>query len=308
MEGPLADVWQLDVEDEVDGNESVPCRWRALPPLDAGRVWHSAARTAVPPHEEDHCCMVLFGGEGEVRPGGDMCAVGDPLVSYGLQPDFGPLPLSGDGGVFCRGGHSCTALPDGRLFMFGGIDEQGKYRNDCFLMDPERMLWLPLTGRLTRGSPPKPRAYHTATLVGDRVVIIGGVGNSCTWSCKEVFTLQLGCWQWREHTPDVDGTVPQPRYGHSAGICGQHSVVVFGGGDAEEERFTADVAILDTLTWQWSDASLQGISRQPQARCGHTMVTIGGGSLGRSSFVIAAGRAAGDTLCSDGWRLCLWQA
>lgn len=35
------------------------------------------------------------------------------------------------------------------------------------------------------------------------------------------------------------------------------SVALFGGGDAEEGRFTTDVAVLDTLTWQWSDASLQ---------------------------------------------------
>jgi hypothetical protein len=43
--------------------------------------------------------MVLFGGEAEERPGGDMCSVGDALVSYGPHLDFGPLPLSG----FVRG-------------------------------------------------------------------------------------------------------------------------------------------------------------------------------------------------------------
>lgn len=32
--------------------------------------------------------------------------------------------IAGDGGAPCRAGHSCTALPDGRLFIFGGIDDQ----------------------------------------------------------------------------------------------------------------------------------------------------------------------------------------
>lgn len=309
-EGPLSEVWQLDREEGEDGCGSVACRWNALQPLDTARVWHAAASVRAPDEEGGTQCMVLFGGEAEERPGGDMCSVGDALVSYGPHLDFGPLPLSGDGAeaAICRGGHSCTALPDGRLLIFGGIDKRGKHRNDCFLIDPERMMWLPLSGRLTKGSPPKPRAYHTATLVGDRVVIVGGVGSSCTWSCKEVFTLQLGCWQWREHTPDVDGAVPSPRYGHTAAVCGKHSVVVVGGGDAQEERFSADIAVLDMLTWQWHTPCLQDVSRRPQARCGHAMVSVPQDGDSKSNYVIVAGRAAGDALCNDGWQLTMWRA
>lgn len=50
-EGPLAEVWHLDVDADVDSSGSVPCRWRELPPLDAGRVWHTAVYMAKLPQE-----------------------------------------------------------------------------------------------------------------------------------------------------------------------------------------------------------------------------------------------------------------
>ena len=68
---------------------------------------------------------------------------------------------TGEGGVPQRAGHSATALPDGRVLVFGGVDAGGRHCNDCFLLDPARMRWLKLGAPITRGSPPKPRAYHT---------------------------------------------------------------------------------------------------------------------------------------------------
>ncbi len=75
------------------------------------------------------------------------------------SPDV--LVCAGEQELPCRAGHSATTLPDGRVLVFGGVDADGRYRNDCFLVDPARMRWLSLGGRITRGAPPKPRAYHT---------------------------------------------------------------------------------------------------------------------------------------------------
>jgi Galactose oxidase, central domain len=70
---------------------------------------------------------------------------------------------AGEGELPRRSGHSATALPDGRVLVFGGIDETGAYRNDAFLVDPDRNRWLALKGGITRGAPPKPRAYHRSS-------------------------------------------------------------------------------------------------------------------------------------------------
>lgn len=49
------------------------------------------------------------------------------------------------------------------------------------------------------------------------------------------------------------GMVCPPRYGHAAAPLGDGlELVVCGGGDAEEGRFEADLAVLDTRTWRWS--------------------------------------------------------
>lgn len=67
-----------------------------------------------------------------------------------------------------------------------------------------------------------------------------------------MYSLSIDGWQWREHTPDVDGAVPEPRHGHAAAALDEHSLLLCGGGDAEAGHFAADVAVLDTRTWRWS--------------------------------------------------------
>lgn len=40
----------------------------------------------------------------------------------------------------------------------------------------------------------------------------------------QVFSLHTASWQWREHTADVEGAVPFPRYGHAACAVGDRYV------------------------------------------------------------------------------------
>ena len=58
-----------------------------------------------------------------------------------------------------------VALPDGRALVFGGVDEEGRYRNDAHMLDSRRLNWISLAG-IARGAPPKPRAYHTCARPG----------------------------------------------------------------------------------------------------------------------------------------------
>lgn len=57
-----------------------------------------------------------------------------------------------------RAGHTCTVLPNGELLVFGGSEGGEKYKNDVFQMNVKRLTWFKM---MTKGAPPKPRAYHT---------------------------------------------------------------------------------------------------------------------------------------------------
>ncbi len=45
------------------------------------------------------------------------------------------------------------------MLCTGGLDIEGKYRNDAFVVDAKRISWFSLAG-IMKGAPPKPRAYH----------------------------------------------------------------------------------------------------------------------------------------------------
>jgi hypothetical protein len=48
------------------------------------------------------------------------------------------------------------------------------------------------------------------------------------------------------------------RYGHGAmPLHDECSLVLYGGGDADEDRYEADLAVLDTRTWRWTKPAMQ---------------------------------------------------
>jgi Rab9 effector protein with kelch motifs len=78
----------------------------------------------------------------------------------------------------------------GKVYLFGG-GNGAKALNDIWTLDAslpyEKMRWDPVE---VKGVKPRPRGYHTANLVGDSVVIIGGSdGAECF---EDVWVLNLG--------------------------------------------------------------------------------------------------------------------
>lgn len=59
-----------------------------------------------------------------------------------------------------RSGQSTTALPDGRILLFGGINDDGRFCNDAHIISLDNLESFSLK-KIIRGAPPKPRAYHT---------------------------------------------------------------------------------------------------------------------------------------------------
>jgi len=295
--GYLSDTWVLDVE---RGS------WeRTLSVDNGGRAWHSlfvAGGTAGCPQ------LMSFGGER--GPGGEggpeaPSEVLNEMGAYDVEcmlwyypeieraADFGAVPA--------RAGHTTCVLRDGRVLVFGGVDGAGGFTNRTFVFSPSALRWESPSRHELRGAPPKPRAYHGAVQVGERLVVFGGAGKH-TWSLKEVYTLDLGTWKWTEHTSSVQGDVPAPRFSHGAVALDGARVLVFGGWDPTTEPAShfADAAVLDVSTWTWSRVELG--PGGPGAVAGHCMGRVAprGGEPG---VLVFGGRTPGGGYSADAYVL-----
>ncbi|KAL0026102.1 hypothetical protein WJX79_010636 [Trebouxia sp. C0005] len=299
-DGHLSDAWILDVGQ---------AGWSRLPSADlpATTAWHSAYMLQCDEGQQ----LVVYGGESpheaDENEAGSAADAGNKVYNnlIILEPDMRlwiGLSITGEAGrpLPARTGHSCTVLPEGRLLIFGGMDDAGKFKNDMFVIDVRRLVWF---GMKAKGAPPKARAYHSATAVGGRVVIMGGQGTGDkAWSLKEVYTLNTDAWKWTEHTSEVEGEAPSPRYGHTTlALPDDRHLATFGGCDSRQDMFFSSVALLDTLTWRWSTPKIQGMAR-PSGRSGHSMALT---SLpdNKAGLVIFGGASKNDLLHNDTWLL-----
>lgn len=154
--------------------------------------------------------------------------------------------------------HSCCAVGK-RMIVFGGNHAEGQ-SNDTYILETSSWSWSIVPSAL--GAPPK-RSSHTATIVNDHMVVVGGRGDQSTvLGDVAVFDVSTGHWILGVR---VEGQLP-PRYGHSAVAVG-HNVVVFGG-VSEQGALLNDVWVLDceklpVLSW----------SRASQSAAAHMMGT-----------------------------------
>ncbi len=84
-----------------------------------------------------------------------------------------------------------TVLYKNRLVVFGG-GNGATALNDVWVLEvvgvpPERMRWQK---QRTTGSKPSPRGYHTANLVGNIMIVVGGSDGRQTFS--DIYCLNLG--------------------------------------------------------------------------------------------------------------------
>ena len=88
---------------------------------------------------------------------------------------------------------------------------------------------------------------HTCHIISAMCVIV-----------SQVYTLNTDAWKWTEHTSEVEGEAPSPRYGHTTlALPDDRHLATFGGCDSRQDMFFSNVALLDTLTWRWSTPKIQ---------------------------------------------------
>lgn len=161
-----------------------------------------------------------------------------------------------------RGGHTATLLPNGKILVAGGFNNN-TVLNTAELYDPATRLWSP-TGNLDGG-----RAFHTATLLPDgRVLIVGGEttlgGPGINWT--EVYNPATGQFS------STNNRLATGRYLHSATLLSNGKVLVSGGSGAS--GYLKSSEIYDPTTFLWTSAN-----DMVTARGGHTATLLINGKV-----------------------------
>lgn len=149
---------------------------------------------------------------------------------------FEPLPPLTTG----RSGHTATVLPDGRVVVLGGVtraDSQAGSRLEALasseVFDPKSNTWSPGPSLLDA------RNWHTATLVDDAVLVIGGA--------REQRSHLASVEKWRADAgPERLAPLPLARCLHQA-VADDGGVVVVGGRSNQGQTVGAADAGLDGL-------------------------------------------------------------
>jgi len=180
--------------------------------------------------------------------------------AYDARQRFRETCGSVAGPVWCaqRFGQSWTLLPDGRAVQVGGEHE------DCY--DPDFCIYNDVfvhekDGTVAIFGYPEavfpPTDFHTATLVGDFVYLIGSLGYPGSRRFGETPVYRLDIRTLRVDRLDTGGEAPGWIYQHRAVAAPPHGIRVWGGivvngsdnGESHEDNLGAFVLDLDRLYW-----------------------------------------------------------
>ncbi|CAD8124604.1 unnamed protein product [Paramecium sonneborni] len=144
-----------------------------------------------------------------------------------------------------------------QIFIFGGYDSK-KNHNDIHIYKDG--IW---TKCKANGKIPESRNGHTATLVENKMYVIGGWLGSGTYASKDVYVLDLDSLNWT--LVNTMGEVPGPCNMHSADLIGQ-LIYIFRGGDGKD--YLNDLHSFNTKTNMWK--LIQTVDNQrPPPRANH---------------------------------------
>lgn len=171
----------------------------------------SLARTA-------HTATLL--ASGKVLIAGGTGAPGQPLTEAELyDPASGSFSQTLFSMATARSVHTATLLKDGTVLLAGGlVTNPGMATATAELFNPTTQMFT-----TTKANMETPRAYHTATLLGDGTVLVaGGSDGNSTLATAEVYDPTAG-------TFSSTGGMLSTRQAHTTALLNDGTVLVSGG-------------------------------------------------------------------------------
>jgi len=189
-----------------------------------------------------------------------------------------------------RRAHTACAYKNG-IYVFGGGDGV-RALNDIWRLDVSdlnRLSWKLISPASSPKNKdvarPTARGYHTANMVGSKLIIFGGSdGVECF---RDVWIFDVDTLIWKV----VDIKLSFPRLSHTATVVGSYLFVI-GGHDGVE--YSNDVLLLNLVTMQWDKRKVLG--SPPSARGYH-------GTVLHDSRLFVIGGFDGHTVFDDTYLL-----
>jgi len=179
------------------------------------------------------------------------------LSAWAARYTFDDRPRGSDKPVWCnrRFGQTITPLGDGRYVEIGGEHED--WYDVDFCIYNEVIVYAEGAAPLIYGYPSSifpPTDFHTATLVGDFIYIIGNLGYLQARKPGETPVFRLDTRTWRMEELDTTGRKPGWISRHEAILVDERSLLISGGkvwtADNDYREQSGDFVLsLDRLTW-----------------------------------------------------------
>ncbi|KAJ7657879.1 hypothetical protein DFH06DRAFT_1197409 [Mycena polygramma] len=196
----------------------------------------------------DRKIVVYGGGQGSTYY--DSIYVLDTVTRRWTRPSVaGPKPPP-------RRAHT-GVLYHGKIYMFGGGNGMTAL-NDVWTLDvtnTAKMRWEELQ---TSGRKPSHRGYHTANLIGNVMIIVGGSdGKDCF---NDIWCLNLDTLRWTKLLVDT----PHRRLSHTSTQVGSYLFII-GGHDGQ--RYRSDLLLFNLVSLAFEPRGTLG--KAPSARGYH---------------------------------------
>jgi N-acetylneuraminic acid mutarotase len=157
-----------------------------------------------------------------------------------------------------------TILYNRCLYIFGGYDGK-KNHNTLHVYNLETNEW---SKPRVFGDEPAGRNGHTATLIENKMYIIGGWLGSGPFAASDMYILDLDSLLWQQ--PVTAGSSPGPCNMHSADLIGK-MLYIFRGGDGRDYLNDLHAFDVENNTWCFLNAT----GDNPPPRANHSSAVIG---------------------------------
>jgi len=212
--------------------------------------------------------------------------LGTSETCWFVRPDDTKSHKKNKTGPCRRWGHS-SGVVNNKLMIYGGTGYTTNPRHweSVYQLDLENWDWLKLEAT---NKPPQTRDSHCCVAYEEKLYFFGGSNGTDSLDELMEYDLQTNTW----NKPEVRGSIPSPREGHSACLFNDRFIVIFGGWNGEETFSDCYLYDIPEKTWL---VVKNKVGCGPSAREGQSCCLL------RNSIYLFGGQ--GNTILKDGMTL-----